>query len=58
LMSVGQNLWQWFFNNFHIIMTTEDTTEKIKFPSGPFFSTYGTTLYHVDAVYRPRNKKC
>ncbi len=32
-------IWQWFINNFHLIMATEDATKKLKFSSG-FFLQY------------------
>ena len=36
LIIVGQIHQKWFFNNFHIIMATEDATKKVKFSSGLF----------------------
>ena len=55
LVIVGPIQQQWFFANFNN-MTTEDATEKVKFSTSSFFSTYGATLYHVDSVYRPNIK--
>jgi hypothetical protein len=33
LTIVGEIQQQWFFNNFHMIMATEDATKKLKFSS-------------------------
>jgi uncharacterized protein with GYD domain len=44
LAIVGQIQQQWLFNNFHIMMATEDATEKVKF-SSRFFLQYMVQHY-------------